>query len=107
MQSLITVVPNENRGMGHTHHAAHKHMVVQDSLASKARDAVQFDSARLMSMPVSLVQKFAVDECGPVHIIIGDGGNIEGVCKPTASCLCLCHSKLLLKPEMCAVDACI
>ena len=44
-----------------------------------------------------MVQKFAVDECGPVHIIIGDGGNIEGVCKPTASCLCLCHSKLPFK----------
>ena len=52
-----------------------------------------------MIVPISLVQKFAVDECGPVHIIIGDGGNIEGVCKPTTSCLCLCHSKLPLEAE--------
>ena len=28
------------------------------------------------------VQNFTVDKCGPVHIIIGDGGNIEGVCEP-------------------------
>lgn len=27
------------------------------------------------------LQNFTVDECGPVHITMGDGGNIEGVCK--------------------------
>ena len=31
-----------------------------------------------------VLQNFKVDKCGPVHIIIGDGGNIEGVCKPSA-----------------------
>lgn len=34
--------------------------------------------------------KFAVDECGPVHIIIGDGGNIEGVYKTYADDLGEC-----------------
>lgn len=29
------------------------------------------------------MQNFTVDECGPVHIVMGDGGNIEGVCKYT------------------------
>ena len=29
----------------------------------------------------AMLQKFEVDECGPVNIIIGDGGNIEGVCE--------------------------
>ncbi len=30
---------------------------------------------------VWLTQNFTVDQCGPVHITMGDGGNIEGVCK--------------------------
>ncbi len=54
VQSLIKVVPSEDKGMGYTHHAAHKHIVGQNPLASKACDAVQLDSARLMSVPVSL-----------------------------------------------------
>ncbi len=33
------------------------------------------------------LQNFIRDDCGPVHIIIGDGGNIEGVCKPLLCCM--------------------
>lgn len=28
-----------------------------------------------------MVQNFTVNQCGPVHITMGDGGNIEGLCK--------------------------
>ena len=28
-----------------------------------------------------VLQNYTVDECGTVHIVIGDGGNIEGLCK--------------------------
>lgn len=30
---------------------------------------------------VVVLQNFTVDPCGPVHITMGDGGNIEGVCE--------------------------
>ncbi len=30
---------------------------------------------------VPCVQNFTVNECGAVHITMGDGGNIEGLCK--------------------------
>ncbi len=66
-----------------------------------------------MGVPASLVQKFAVDECGPVHIIIGDGGNIEGVCKPTlpvslkaASQSCLSKLKVMSAPDACSLTHC-
>lgn len=29
-----------------------------------------------------LVQNFTVTDCGAVHITMGDGGNIEGLCRP-------------------------
>ena len=38
------------------------------------------------------MQNFTVDQCGPVHITMGDGGNIEGVCK----CPALLHLDLRL-----------
>ena len=33
---------------------------------------------------VAALQNFTVDQCGPVHITMGDGGNIEGVCERSA-----------------------
>ncbi len=41
---------------------------------------------------VWMMQNFTVDQCGPVHITMGDGGNIEGVCK----CLALLYLNLPL-----------
>ena len=29
----------------------------------------------------AFMQNFTVNQCGAVHITMGDGGNIEGVCK--------------------------
>ena len=47
------VVPSGNGGTSYTHHATHKHAVLQAALASKNCDAVQLDSAKLMIVPVS------------------------------------------------------
>jgi len=41
-----------------------------------------------------MMQNFTVDQCGPVHITMGDGGNIEGVCKCLALLQCICPWKL-------------
>lgn len=35
------------------------------------------------------LQNYTVDDCGIVHIVVGDGGNIEGLCKPPARPLIL------------------
>ncbi len=47
---------------------------------------------------VPCVQNFTVNECGAVHITMGDGGNIEGLCKllvpsltPSKFITCMCH----------------
>lgn len=45
------------------------------------------------------VQNFTVDECGPVHITMGDGGNIEGLCKclfPSLICIHACATSTVL-----------
>ena len=43
---------------------------------------------------IDALQNFTVDQCGPVHITMGDGGNIEGVCE---------YSALLLLPVTVAI----
>ena len=46
-------------------------------------------------MSVCMVQNFTVNECGPVHITIGDGGNIEGLSEfKTLCCAVLCCAVL-------------
>ena len=36
------------------------------------------------------MQNFNVDQCGAVHITMGDGGNIEGLCKLCTNSCFLC-----------------
>ena len=41
---------------------------------------------------VPCMQNFTVNECGAVHITMGDGGNIEGLCKLLVSSPKLLHA---------------
>ena len=49
------------------------------------------------------MQNFTINQCGAVHLTMGDGGNIEGVCKSTFLFLSLPVStqKLLLPTPSC------
>ncbi len=65
------------------------------SLVLQTFTAIRIWSAWKAARKVShvwLMQNFTVDQCGPVHITMGDGGNIEGVCK----CLALLYLDLPL-----------
>lgn len=56
-------------------------MITRDDSCHEMLRVHEGHACAVRQMLAAGLQNFQLNECGPVNIIIGDGGNIEGVCK--------------------------
>ena len=88
MQNLNT---KSHHSLAQQHHPSAVHRVASSFVPVSVLQKFIFCIAEFHPLHCRLssfaLQNFIRDDCGPVHIIIGDGGNIEGVCKPLLCCM--------------------